>query len=158
MAKVVTNSNTIVTQSRWSQYSFVAMAAGLGAIWWALSAMLRRYAVDPVICTQGGACADGLVIAGNIALAGVAILGIFALLRMSVARPLVVALASGVMLWNLGGFIAGLSWYEALGWSVILFILSYVLFWLIARMRSLTASLITTVVVLILVRVALLFW
>ncbi len=161
MAKVVTKTETVIAPAWWSWLQVPLLGVGLGVIWWVLAELLRRYVVYSAVCLPvpaGTVCVDGFSIAGNIALVLVVVLSVFALVRLLVARPLIIALASGVVLWGLSGMLAGLPWYETLGWSALIFMLTYSLFTAVARVRSLAATIIIAAVIAIAIRIVLMFW
>lgn len=158
MAKVITNEQRIVVEPWWGKIQILFTGAGLGLVWWVLASLLKRYVVEPLACqnlNNAGACIDSFGVAGNIALVMVALLGIYVLIRSLQPRPIIISVASAVMLWGLAGFMSGLVWYESLLWAVGLFAVTYLLFSLVVRIHSLVFSLITAAIVLIVVRLLL---
>lgn len=144
MAKVVAETEeVIVADWRWEYLKIIGVATALGALWWAVSALIRHYVADEVI------------IAGNIAHIILAVIGTVSLLRLNAARPLIVAIGSVGVLWGLGGFVDGLSWYETLAWSVGLYIFSYLLFSLVARIRTLAPSVVVALAIVVIARIVL---
>ena len=71
-------------------------------------------------------------------------------------RPVVIAIGAAALLWDLSTLINGLVWYEALGWSLLLYALAYGLLWFIARIPSTVASLGVGIGVVLILRLLLL--
>lgn len=158
MAKVVTNEQRIVVEPWWGKLRILFTGAGLGLIWWVLASLLKRYVIEPIACqnlNNANVCIDSFGVAGNIAIVLVTVIGVYVLIRSSQPRPIIISVASAVMLWGLAGFMTGLAWYETLLWAVGLFALTYALFSMVVRIHSLVFSLITAAVVLLAVRLLL---
>lgn len=158
MAKVITNEQRIVIEPWWGKVQTLFTGAGLGLVWWILASLLKRYVVEPLACqnlNNASTCLDSFGVAGNIALVMVALLGAYVLIRSLQPRPIIIAIASAVMLWGLAGLMNGLVWYESLLWAVGLFAVTYMLFSMVVRIHSLVFSLITAAIVLVVVRLLL---
>lgn len=131
----------------------------MGLAWWVLTSLLKYYVVDPIACrdlSTATACVDSFGVAGSIAAILVAILGAYVLVRTLQPRPIVIAIASAVLLWDLGAFMNGLSWWEMLLWGLFFYAVTYTLFSMVARVRTIVASLVLAAVVVIVIRLALL--
>lgn len=158
MAKVVVDEQRVVARPWWDRSRIVFIGAGLGVLWWIVSAILRKYVVEPLACrdlSTTTACVDSYAVAGNIALVITLLVGMVVLVRSLLHRPVIITVASAIVLWGLGGFIAGLAWYESLGWAALLFALSYTLFSLVARISLLSLSIIVGIVSVAVIRVLL---
>jgi hypothetical protein len=81
-----------------------------------------------------------------------AAVGIFALVKLQVFRPLLVGLASVIGLWGLMNVMTTLSWQISALLFVGLFAVSYLLFAWVARLRSFGLSVIIMVVLVVAVR------
>lgn len=143
MAKIIVDSQEIVAVNFWVRFNTVLIGLAMGFAWWLLWAMGKQYALD-VPASLGG-----------VAHVLVFIIGLFSLIRLHIARPLLIALASAVMLWPIGDYLSGMSWGESLIWSVCLYAASYGLFYLVAQLRRLWASVLTTVLILVAAVIAL---
>ena len=149
MAKVITDERTVVVKPWWARVRIVFTGAVLGLIWWVSTVLIRTYIIEPVVCrdlSNAAACVDSFGVAGNIMTVVVAILGVFALIRTLQPRPIIIAVASAVVLWGLGQYLNGLVWYEAILWSVLLYAVTYILFGLVARIVWFPAAVITAIV------------
>lgn len=135
MAKVVNDKQEVVTVSWWGDYKILAIAAGIGLVWWLVWLALKEYVLDAPLT------------AGSVAHVATAIIGTGVLIRLKLVRPLVVAIGTAAALWTLGSALPGLWWGESLAWSVGLFVLSYGLFALIANIRKLWLSVSVAIVV-----------
>lgn len=151
MAKVIKTETQ--SQKIGSRYSFwVALLIGLvvGVLYWCFAALIERYVIDPLYCQSqinASVCMNDVSISGRIAtiLAGLA--GIVAMVRFSMARPLLIALASGFVLWDLANWIDGFGWIEAVAWSALIYGLSYLSFSWINRYSKIFSVLIALLVI-----------
>ncbi|HEU4830692.1 MAG TPA: hypothetical protein VFS65_00795 [Candidatus Saccharimonadales bacterium] len=137
-------------------WKIALIGAGLGAIYWALTALISKYIIDPLFCrsvTDAAVCVNSTSVSGDIATVLVATLGIVVLLRLRVAQPLITAVASAVALWGLARWTDGLAWAEIVLWSAVLYALAYTLFSWIARYSRVAYVLIATILVIIIVRI-----
>lgn len=145
-------------KSRRALVSAASVGAGVGLAGWLLSLLVQNFFVIPVFCRSAddfGVCASGGTIAWAIAFVIVGVVSVFALVRTTVYRPLLVVLAAFVALWGIAPWLAPLAWYWALLWSTILFALAYALFAWLATIERFLYSFIATALVVVLVRLAL---
>lgn len=116
------------------------LGLAIGVVAWALTFGLRRYAVGPILCPTTGsqdACSSTASVSGNIALILTAVAGMLGMVRLGVYRPMLVAIAAVLALWGIGGWLSNIVWYEAIGWSALIYMVTYVaLSWLV-RPRNL---------------------
>lgn len=159
MAKVIVDEQKIIVKPWWERARIVFIGAGLGLGWWVATALLNRYIIEPLGCrdlsVSATACTDSFGVAGNVAIVIVSLIGIAVLVRNLYSRPLVIAIASAVVLWGLGSFLSGLAWYESLAWSVGLFAVAYILFNLVTRVKLLGWVLILAAVIVLAIRLLL---
>lgn len=126
----------------------------LGAVSWLLTLLIDRFILHAIFCTaQSTTCSSTPAIAGNIALVLTSIGGLLGLVRLGVYRPLLVAIASAIVLWGLAGWVSGLLWYEALAWTVLLYVIAYVAFAWLVRPRLFLTAIILVLIVVILARI-----
>lgn len=137
MAKVVEDNQQVVVPSWWNSLSIVAIGVAIGLLWWVILSLFNRFALNLPATTSG--------VAGVL----VAVTGILALIRYSYTRPLIIAVASAVVLWRLGVYIDGLAWYESLFWPSLFFGLSYWLFSMVAHIKSLWFSLALSLLIIV---------
>lgn len=160
MAKVIVDKQERVVKPWWDQTRIIVIGAGLGLGWWVLAALLNRYVIEPLACrdisVNASACVDSYGVAGNVALILISLIGLIILIRGLHRFPVVISIASTALLWGLGGYLSGLSWIEALGWSVFLFAAVYGLFSLVTRLRVLGWVLIASLVIVVAIRLLLL--
>ena len=116
------------------------LGLALGVVAWGLGLLLSHYAVGPILCPTSGAkdaCSSTDSVAGNIALIATSVAGMLGLVRFGVYRPMLVAIAVAGGLWGIGGWLSGIVWYEALGWSALIYMAAYVAFTWLVRPRNL---------------------
>lgn len=129
------------------------LGLGLGVIAWAVTFLLDRFIISSTFCPASAQnCVEGDVISGNIALILAAIAGMLGLVRLGVYRPMLVAIAVGVSLWNIGGWLSGIVWYEGLGWSALIYMVVYVAFSWLVRPRNLFVVLAILAILIVAVR------
>ncbi len=124
MAKVVEDKHSIVAPGNFFWLRPLVIGLIVGAAWWIFWSLLLNNVLD---VSQN---------AGSVAVIGVTVLGAYLLIQWSEPRPLVIAIASSVILWSLGGYLDGLSYIESLLWSLAFFGASYTLFGLVVRIRE----------------------
>lgn len=132
------------------------LGAVLGLIAWAVSAAVANYVISPLFCKADGGnfsvCAQGGLLASNIASLLVGALAVVALLRLGVFRPLLISLAVVISLWGIGPWMGALLWYEALAWTALLHAVAYLAFSWLARIRVFWIALLATVIVIVAAR------
>jgi hypothetical protein len=134
----------------------LVLGAVLGLVAWAVSAVVTNYVISPLFCKADGGnfsvCAQGGLLASNIASLLVGALAVVALLRLGVFRPLLISLAVVISLWGIGPWMGALPWYESLAWTVLLYAVAYLAFSWLARIRVFWIALLATVIVIVAAR------
>lgn len=159
MAKVIiedTPGSAFVWQNLARVIGFGAVA---GLAYWVLASLIGRFIIEPIACrevVEAAACTEASVLAGRISTVLVAIAAIFGMVRLGVARPLIIAVAAAILLWSLSALTLGMPWYEALLWSVLLYALVYALFGWIARATNVVVAIVATIVLVVALRLLLL--
>jgi len=119
----------------YSLWRIALVGAVMGAIYWGLTALLNRFI-------------NSISISGDIATILIATLGIMVMLRLRIAQPLVIAIATGATLWGLAQWSNGLAWGEIIGWSALLYGLSYAIYsWISRYARALPVLFIIAIIV-----------
>jgi len=158
MAQVIITDQEVVAES-WAMWvRTVVLGAIIGVVFWVVSVLLARYVIEPLVCRQvvdAAMCTNATPIAGMITTVLVAVAGIVAMVRMGVARPIIVAVATAALLWDLSAWTQGLFWLEAITWSIILYGLTFALFAWITRYASLLMTIILSILVVLVIRIAL---
>lgn len=138
--------------------AILLMGAIVGALVMGSSMLLERYFVEAVFCRSADSfalCANGGSLANNIATVLIGIVGAVGLVKLSVYRPLLVVIAAAVALWNANMWLGALPWYEALGWYIGLYALSYVAFAWILRVTNFVFAFILMIALIVGVRMML---
>lgn len=132
------------------------LGVGLGVVSWLLTMLIRQVIFVPLFCgdPSNSMCVGATGGAGVITLIAVGIAGLLGLVRLGVYRPLLVALASAVTLWGISVWLGKLYWFEALAWSIVLYVLCYVVYTWLVRPRNFGFALVLVVVVALLARIA----
>jgi len=160
MAHVVIEDQyqTVISRTWQTWGRTVVLGAVVGLTFWLLTTLIGQYIVEPIACKQvinAAACTNALPLAGNIATVLVAALAVVGMVRLSIARPIIVAVGAGALLWDLGGWTLDLFWVEAIAWSVLLYALVFALFGWITRYAALLTSLILSLLIVLIIRIAL---
>lgn len=158
MAKVVAGEQKIVAEPWWRKGQIIYIGLGVGLFWWILTFLLENYVVEPLACRDlatASACVNSSGIAGSIAAVLVAIGGTAALVRALQPRPIIIAVTSAILLWDMGSLLSGVSWWESLLWSLFMYTVAYVLFSLVSRYRWLAVSLLVALAVIAVIRLLL---
>jgi hypothetical protein len=142
----------------WFWMRVVIVGATLGILYYLITLAVSRYIVEPLTCqslANGASCVNSIAISGGVAGILVAAIGLFAGIRIGIIRPLLITLATTLLVWDLASWTAGLFWLEALGWSALLYVISYALFTWITRTVPLIVSLSLMAIILIVARIIL---
>ena len=155
MVKQVVVEERVVGESLRSVGSALAVGAGVGFGGWLLALAVKYGLINAVFCRSAdvsSVCQNSDSIAWGVAFVAVSLLGMFALVRSGVFRPLLVVIASVVSLWMIGLWFFGAAWWVGLLWSAILFALAYALFAWLASLSRFTVSLVLIIVTVVLAR------
>lgn len=158
MAKIMTDEQTILMRPWQAWLRIVLVGAGVGVVAWIFTILLNQYVIEPLTCRQiadAAQCVNSLSISGNIAAILAALLAIFALVRINIAQPVIIAGGSVALLWGLAGWTNGLFWLESISWGILLWALSFGLFAWITRYTRLIPAIIIALVVTVIIRIAL---
>ncbi len=110
MAEIINTSlESRVVQQSYSVWRIAIIGAILGVLYWILTSFIGKYT-------------SSMDVAGNIATIIVATVGVIVMLSQRMVRPLLVVTAAAVTLWGLSGWTGDLVWFEAIIWSVILYL------------------------------------
>lgn len=158
MAQVIIVNQQAVAESYAMWVRTIILGAVTGLLFWILTIIIGHYIVDPIVCGRffnAALCTDSIPLSGNIATIFAASVGVIAMVRMGAARPIIVAVASAALLWNLSTWTDGLFWLEAVAWSVILYAAVYALFSWITRYATLWVTALVSVLIVLIIRIAL---
>ena len=127
----------------------------IGTATWLVSWFFQNVILNPLICHSSSAtCGGNGDIAFNMAAVLMANVGVAALVRKGIYRPVLVVLASVASLWSLQNLISNLGWFEALVWTAVLYALAYALFVWVLKIYNLTIASVLLVVLVVLARIA----
>lgn len=136
----------------------VGIGAVLGIAHFLVTLVLTRYVIDPLACgvtSSAADCASSLVVADSITTILIATAGIFLLVRYGASRPLLVAATAGLFMWGVMAWTSGLFWLEALGWVILLYMLTYLIIGWINRYPILGYVIVVSLVAVIIHRIVL---
>lgn len=158
MAQVFITDQQVISTS-WREWGrTIGFGAATGLIFWLLTVLLQRYVVDPLVCRQiinATLCANSTPLTGNIAAILTAAIAVVFLVRAQIARPIILAVATAALLWDLALWTDGLFWLEAVVWSVALYALCYALFGWITRYAILWVTVVLSLLITVIIRIAL---
>lgn len=158
MAQVIITDQQAIAESYTMWVRTIILGAVTGLIFWLFSIIVARYIIDPLACGRAFdavICTDSAPLAGNIAAILAAVVGVISMVRISAARPIIIAVATAALLWNLGTWIDGLFWLQAVVWSIVLYALVYALFAWITRYASLWVTVVISLLIVLIIRIAL---
>ncbi len=114
---------------------------------------LNHFIFSAALCRTGvEGCTNAPVYSGIIATVVGVIVGIVALAKAGIYRPLPAAIAAGVAMWGVYGLMGNAIWYWGLLIGTILFALAYMLFAWLSRIRSFIISIIVLIAIVIVIR------
>lgn len=142
----------------YSWWMMALIGAALGVLYWGLTMLVGHFIIDPLFCSDAvnaSTCSNSVGISGNVAGILVATIGLGVLVRLSILRPLIIAIATAAALWGLAGWTDGLGWAEIVAWSTLLYALCYILFSWISRYAKSVPVLVAAVTIVIIARIVL---
>ncbi|MFZ1249925.1 MAG: hypothetical protein WAR37_00525 [Candidatus Microsaccharimonas sp.] len=161
MAKIIQSQQQVIVEPWWAKAKIIYIGLGMGIIWWVLSSIFRQYVVEPIACrdlVNAASCVNSFGIAGSIMTVLVAVVGTLLLVRYLQPRPVIVSVATAVILWNLASLADGLDWWFVLLIAIFFYAGSYGLFSLVARISWLWLSLAVAAIVVIITRLMVHSW
>lgn len=155
MVKVIKQQETTAyTSLSWWQIAIIGALTGI--LYVILTLVIQQTIVDPLLCrsvSDANACSNSIGVSGNIATVLVATISLIGLIRFRVPRPIIVAVATAIVLFGLSNWTNGLAWPEVVAWSLALYALSYSLFAWISRYSRAVPVIIATVIIVVLIRI-----
>lgn len=158
MAKIVkieTETETQAIGASQSIWKIVLLGLILGLAYWGLTALIEKYVITQLFCQLSQyslTCSQTLAISGNISTILVAIIGVVVMIKLNMAQPLIVAIASAATLWGLALLSAGLGSFEVIIWEVLVYGIAYALYSWIARCRNIIIVLVLIALMIFIVR------
>jgi len=129
-----------------------------------LNSYSRPWVVISLLGILSGIC-YGLIsfwfidnIVENIAVVILTILGMIVMSGFRTARPVVVGVAVAIFVWGTGWLLRGMSMTEIVIYSGLIWTLTYLAFYWLARQKNLVFIVVVMAVLLILERLSLIFW
>ena len=159
MAKVILNEqNSVVVEPWWVKGRIVYIGLGMGLLWWVLTAILCQYVVEPIACrdlSSAAACVNSIGVSGSIATVLVAVVGTLLLVRYLQPRPIIISVATAILLWDLGLLVNGLAWWVTMLWALFFYAAAYALFSMVSRIQWLALALVLAAVLVVGIRLLL---
>lgn len=143
--------------STYPLFKIIAISIGLGLIYYFLTVIIQKYIITPIFCDSVSSvltCQNSLGISGDISMIIVAIVGVAIMVISHMAQPLIIGVAAAATLWGLALWTDGLSVIEIIGWSILCYVLSYILFSWINRYNRTVPVLIIILVIITAARIA----
>lgn len=156
MAEYVTEAKpAIIDQDGRTMAKVALVGAVLGLFAWALAYALEHYVLRGMLCGDATApsCENIFAYSGNIAAVIMGVVGVVALVRIRVFRPLLIALGVVASLWGMAAWLSQLPYFEQAAWSMALYALLYSLYAWLARIRNAVVALVIFFIVVIATRV-----
>jgi len=114
----------------------LVIGLGVGLLVWGLTRLVSVYVATPLLCGDGGQCTSALRYSELAAVIIANGIGLFSLVRLRVYRPLLIVLASAVTAWGIIGYTTVLfPWYGVLMTSALMYIICYVAYTWLARIK-----------------------
>jgi len=143
MAEVINNDDELnPTFAPYSIWRVSLIGAVSGFLYWGLTSIINL-------------ATNSINIAGDIATVVIATFAILLMVRMRMAQPLIIAVATGLALWGLAGLTSGLAIYEIIIWSILLYGLAYALFSWITKINQVVPVLLLIALSIVIVRIVL---
>lgn len=130
-----------IIDMNWGQLSRVVLIGiVLGALTWGFAILLQNIVIEPLFCRSAGnaaLCGNTESIAFNASAVSIGIVGVAALVKLAVYRPLIIAIASVATLWSANAWLGELSWFASVGWLALFYGVVYALYSWVVRIYNL---------------------
>lgn len=139
-----------------SLWQIMLTGAAIGALYFILTFLISHFVIEALYCGSSvnvTNCSNSISISGNIATILAGTVGLGVLISLRVLRPIIVVVASALLLWGLSVWTNGLSWGEELLYSVVLYTLAYVLFSWICRYNQTMPIVIISILISVVARI-----
>lgn len=139
-----------------SWWQIALTGAAIGALYFILTFLIQRFVIEALYCGASlnvANCSNSVGISGNIATILVGTIGLGVMVSLRVVRPMIVAVATAVLLWGLSIWTTGLAWGEVVVWSALLYSLAYLLFAWICRYNETIPVIVVALLVSVVARI-----
>lgn len=149
-----------VNRNEVTRVAIAGLAAGIAIP--LVGFLISQFVINPIFCqaaNAGGICDSSSLVGYYVSTVLVTAAIIPLLVGWGVFRALIVAVGAALTLWGLQKYIEPLAagnWLQYYAFSAALFVLAYLLFYWVMRLRNFGLSLVVSVAVVLLVRWALL--
>lgn len=113
----------------------------LGIIFWLLNSILHSFIFDSI------------KVSSDVSMVVTVTFGLVILMKMRIARPLMIMIAVGASLWSLAVWTDELSWSQIILWNIILFTTSSVLYSWLARFNKTTVAMLLMLFAIMVIRI-----
>lgn len=156
MAKVIeTEVDSRVITENFPLLKVVIVGLTSGFLFWLFTFLLEKYLLSSMACTTSGLflCSESLELAGDIASILVVVISIILMINLRMTQPLIIAVATAASLWGLASWTFGLTIWEVIAWSLVTYLISYLLFSWVVRYDRLWPVLISILIIVMIVRI-----
>ena len=139
-----------------SWWQIAITGAAIGALYGILTYLIGHFLIEPMYCGSHlnvTSCSNVTGISGNIATIIVATIGLGIMVSLRVVRPIIVVVATGILLWGLSVWTVGLNWGEIVAFSAVLYTLSYLTFAWICRYNQTMPVIIVAILISVVSRI-----
>lgn len=155
MAKVIetdVDSRVIVEDFSFIKVLLLGLTSGL--LFFVISFVVEKYFLRGSSCANDTLiCADSTSTAGSIASIVVALYGLIYMIKQRLMQPLITSVTVTAILWGLASWTLGLPIWEVIIWSLVTYVLAYLLFSWIVRFDKLIPVLISTFIIVVIFRI-----
>lgn len=157
MAKIIKSDvESQIINNSYSVWKVILIGALMGLAFWVITVLIDKFIISPALCrttSDSLSCVDSILVSGNIATILIAVIGTIAMILLQMAQPLIVTVTTAAALWGLAQWTSGLSIVEIIIWSVVTYVLAYLLFSWITRYDRILPVSITILLIVAIVRI-----
>lgn len=157
MAKIIKSDvESQIINNSYSVWKVILIGALMGLAFWVITALIDKFIISSALChttSKSLSCVNSILVSGNIATVLIAVIGTIAMILLRMAQPLIIAATTAAALWGLAQWTSGLSVVEIIIWSVVTYVLAYLLFSWITRYDRILPVLITILLIIAIVRI-----
>lgn len=153
---VAVPTNPFITLSMSGLVRALLIGLGVGLLSTGIYLLLNHFIFSAALCRPGvEGCANAPLYSTIITVVIAAIMGVVALARAGIYRPLLVAVAAPLALWSVYTLAGNIFWVWAILIGAGLFALAYGLFAWVARVRSFIIGIVVLIALVVVVRLIL---
>lgn len=147
MDYVYESQPTIIDQDKRITFKIALTGVVLGLVGYIITYTLERFILASLVCHGESSCTTANSYAGNIASVLIGIIGVVALVRSGVYRPIIIAIGAAISLWGVSSWLFNAGVVVSLIGAAGLYGIAYLTYGWLVRIRNVALMLIVCALV-----------